>query len=76
MIFWWVSVTWAQVVCFFFLIGKVNSLRANRLEKGYARSIPNPKKQKAKGQTSLTLTWWLASLRNLSKTKSVPLYTP
>ena len=53
----------------FFFIGKVNSLRANRLEKGYTRSIPNPKKQKAKGQTSLILTWWLASLRNLSKTK-------
>ena len=37
----------------FFLIGKENSLRAKRLEKGYTRSIPNTKKQKTKGQNKL-----------------------
>ena len=61
---------------FFFLIGKENSLRAKRLEKGYTQSIPNTKKQKTNEQTSLTLTWWLASQRNLSKTKCVPLCIP
>ena len=32
--------------CFFFLIGKDNSLRAKRLEKGYTRSIPRYKEAK------------------------------
>ena len=40
-------------IFFFFLIGKEISLRANRLEKGYTRSIPKTLKQKTKGQNKL-----------------------